>query len=53
MPIGKDVLQTFLLKFINGESMQLYTNEIAGVDALKWKVFPRDLTVSDGKIMCD
>ena len=54
--INKDlslILQTFLLKFINGESIQLYTNEIAGVDALKWKVFPRDLTVSDGKIMCD
>ena len=47
------ILQTFLLKFIKGESMQLYTNEIKGVDALKWKAFPGDLTVSDGKIMCD
>ncbi|WP_049962508.1 carboxylesterase family protein [Oribacterium sp. FC2011] len=54
--INKDlslILQTFLLKFINGESMKLYTNEIAGVDALKWKAFPRDLTVSKGKILCD
>lgn len=47
------VLQTFLHKFISGEPMQLYTNEIKGVDALEWKAFPRDLTVSEGKILCD
>ena len=48
-----ETLQRLLLKMINGEPLQLYTNEIRGVDALDWKAFPRALIVSDGKLQCD
>ena len=33
--------------------MQLYHNEIAGVDAFDWKAFPKALIVSDEKLVCD
>jgi para-nitrobenzyl esterase len=42
-----------LQKFINGDALQLYRNEISGVDAFVWKAFPQALIVSDGKIRCD
>ena len=48
-----EILQSFLYKFINGEPMKLYHNEIGGVDALDWKEFPKALIISDGKIICD
>ncbi len=48
-----EILQTLLHKFLNGESLKLYTNEIKGVDAFDWKKFPRALIVSDGKLQCD
>ena len=48
-----ETLQTFLLKFMNGKALQLYPNEIKGVDAIDWKAFPKALIVSDGKLLCD
>ena len=48
-----EILQSLLLKFIKGDALQLYPNEIAGVDAFAWKAFPQALIVSDGKIRCD
>ena len=47
-----EVLQCFLQKFINGEALELYPNEIQGVGAFDWKAFPEALIVSDGKIRC-
>ena len=47
-----ETLQGFLLKFINGSALQLYQNEIKGVDAIDWKAFPQALIVSDGKLQC-
>ena len=47
-----EILQSFLRKFINGNALQLYHNEIKGVDAIDWKAFPKALIVSDGKIIC-
>ncbi|MBQ7487280.1 MAG: carboxylesterase family protein [Clostridia bacterium] len=46
-------LQTLLHKFIKGESLQLYRNELPGVDAVDWDAFPNALIVSDGKLQCD
>ena len=46
-------LQALLLKFVSGDALQLYRNEITGFDGLEWKAFPQALIVSDGKIMCD
>ena len=54
--MDKDVsetLQRLLQKFVSGNALQLYRNEIAGVDAFDWKAFPQALIVSDGKILCD
>ena len=47
-----EILQSLLHKFINGEALQLYHNEIAGVDAFDWKAFPEALIISDGKLRC-
>lgn len=48
-----ETLQALLLKFVSGEAMQLYRNEISGFDGLDWKAFPQALIVSDGKFACD
>ena len=47
-----EILQSMLHKFINGEALQLYHNEIVGVDAFDWKAFPEALIISDGKLRC-
>lgn len=47
-----DVLQLFLKKFVDGDGMRLYKNEIKGVKAIDWDVFPQALVVSDGGIHC-
>ncbi|MBR1634316.1 MAG: carboxylesterase family protein [Lachnospiraceae bacterium] len=48
-----EALQSLLQKFINQKALQLYSNEIKGVDAFLWKPFPQSLIVSDGEIRCD
>jgi len=48
-----EILQNFLRKFVHGDDLELYPNEIRGVDALDWKAFPKALIVSDGKLQCD
>lgn len=48
-----ETLQTLLLKFVNGDALQLYRNEISGFDSLDWQVFPEALIVSDVEIQCD
>ena len=48
-----ELLQAFLQKFIEGEALQLYRNEVGGVDAFTWKAFPKALIVSDGKLQCE
>ena len=47
-----EILQTLLSKYIKGEALRLYRNEITGVDAMEWKAFPKALIVSDGIIQC-
>ena len=48
-----ETLQALLLKFVSGEPLQLYRNEISGFDGLDWKAFPQALIVADGKFACD
>ena len=48
-----ETLQNFLLKFMSGKALQLYPNEIRGVDAIDWKPYPKALIASDGKLLCD
>ena len=48
-----ETLQALLLKFVGGEPLQLYRNEISGFDGLDWKAFPQALIVADGKFACD
>lgn len=47
-----ETLQAFLHKFITGDALQLYPNEIRGVGAFHWNAFPQALIVSDGEILC-
>ena len=47
-----DMLQAFLKKYVSGDRMQLYKNEIKGVNAIDWKEFPQALIVSDKGIQC-
>jgi len=48
-----ETLQSLLAKFIEGEALKFYPNEIRGIDAFSWKAFPKALIVSDGKLQCD
>ena len=54
--INKDlseILQSLLHKFIRGEALKLYNNEIKGVDAFAWKAYPQALVISEGRFLCD
>ena len=46
-------LQSLLIKFVHGDTLQLYPNEIKGIDAVNWNAYPLALIVSDGKLVCD
>jgi len=48
-----EMLQALLLKFVSGDALQLYRNEISGFGGLDWKAFPRALIVAGGKLTCD
>lgn len=47
-----EVLQTLLHKYVIGDALQLYRNEIRGVDALDWEAFPKALIVCDDRCRC-
>ena len=46
-----EILQSLLQKYISGNALQLYHNEINGVDAFDWEAFPRMLIIAEGKIV--
>lgn len=48
-----EILQTLLHKFVIGDALQLYRNEVYGIDALDWEPFPKALVVSDNRCSCD
>ena len=45
-----EVLQAFLMKAAQGEALELYTNEVDGVDAIQWETYPNILAVSKNRI---
>ena len=52
-PTISEILQTFLQKFIKGDELQIYNNEIKGVEAMEWKKFPDALVVSNKEFRCE
>ena len=48
-----EVLQAFLRRFMSGEALQLYRNEITGMDELNWASFPKALIVGDETLQCE
>ena len=46
----QDVLQAFILKFIHEDSMELYNNEIDGINAIDWNEYPDVLLITDDSI---
>ena len=48
-----DMLQAFLKKYVSGEKMRLYKNEIKGIRAIEWAGFPQALVVSNEGVRCE
>ena len=48
-----ETLQKLLEKFINGNALKLYHNEVYGLDAFDWKAFPEAMIVSDKELKCE
>ena len=48
-----DMLRLFLKKYVSGEKMQLYKNEIKGINAIEWTGFPEALVVSNDGVQCE
>jgi len=48
-----EVLQTLLHKYVIGDALQLYRNEVYGIDALDWEAFPKALIVAGDRCSCD
>ena len=48
-----EIFQSFMKKFMKGESLQLYNNEIKGVNAINWEEFPKALVISDKNFKCE
>ncbi|MCR4640401.1 MAG: carboxylesterase family protein [Lachnospiraceae bacterium] len=51
--LGSGTIDVIAALLGNSDALQLYHNEIAGVDAFDWKPFPRALIASDGQLKCD
>ena len=52
-PTISEILQALLKKFVNGDELKLYNNEIKGVKAMDWKKFPDALIVSSKEFKCE
>ena len=48
-----EMLQVLMHKYVNGDALQLYHNEVHGIDAFDWEPFPKALIVSDNRFLCD
>ena len=48
-----EILQNLLRKYVRGEPLELYPNELRGIDAFEWKAFPEALIVTEGKLLCE
>lgn len=54
--VNTEVMQTMIKKFMNGEELSLFNNEIRGVDAIDWRPYTRQneniLHVTSDMILC-
>ena len=48
-----ELLRGFLMKFMRGNAMRFYNNEIKGVNAIDWQKYPKALVVSDKEFRCE
>ena len=48
-----ELLRGFLVKFMRGDAMRFYNNEIKGVSAIDWQKYPKALVVSDKEFWCE
>lgn len=48
-----EMLRNFMIKFLHGEAMRFYNNEIKGVGAIDWKGFPKALVIADKGLRCE
>ena len=46
-------LQHLFHKFIKGEELRIFPNEIKGVGTIDWQEFPKALVVSEKAIKCE
>ena len=54
--LNKDIaktLQTLFRKFVSGDELKLFNNEIKGINAIDWKKFPKALIVSEKAFKCE
>ena len=47
-----EMLRGFLIKFLCGDAMRFYNNEIKGINAIEWELFPKALIVTDKGLCC-
>lgn len=48
-----ETLQKLFRKFQSGDELQLFNNEIKGINAIDWKEFPQALIVSEKAFKCE
>ena len=48
-----EILQTLLHKYVCGDALQLYRNEVYGIDAFDWEPFPKALIIHDNRCRLD
>ena len=48
-----EIMQTLMHKYVEGDALKLYRNEVYGIDDLDWEPFPKALVVSDDACRCD
>ena len=48
-----ETLQNLFRKFVSGDKMHLFNNEIKGIEPIDWKEYPRALVVSEKAFKCE
>ena len=48
-----ETLQNLFRKFVSGDKIHLFNNEIKGIEAIDWKEFPLALVVSEKAFKCE
>ena len=48
-----EIMQTFMHKYVKGDALKLYRNEVYGIDDLDWEPFPMALIIHDNRCRLD